>query len=423
MEQLKNVFLRSSGVVTDSRSVKPGELFFALKGDKFDGNLYAAQALEAGALAVVVDNPQVVQDERYILVENTLESFQELARWYRQQLHFPVIGITGSNGKTTTKELIAAVLATQFKTEYTRGNLNNHIGVPLTMLRIPNTTEMAVVEMGANHPGEIDFLSRIAQPSHGLITNIGKAHLEGFGGFEGVVRTKTELYRFLQETQGQVFVNGSDPLLMTHSEGMARIVYNHPDAEVRGEILDDEGLLKIRLDIDQNSYEIQTRLVGSYNLPNLIAAAAIGHHFEIKAENIAAALMAYTPSNNRSQLMITASNRVIMDAYNANPSSMQAALQSFMRQPWNPKAVILGEMLELGEDSPREHEQIARLALSGLFEKVFFTGQGFCEAQGGMWFENTQALKEYLSHHPLQGYLILVKGSRGNQLEQVIDVL
>ncbi len=423
MEQLFQVFLRSSGVNTDSRAVKRGELFFALKGDKFDGNLYAAQALEAGASAVVVDNPDVVENEQYILVENTLEALQELARWYRRHLQLPVIGITGSNGKTTTKELIAAVLSTQYATEYTRGNLNNHIGVPLTLLRIPRSAEMAVIEMGANHPGEIDFLSRIAQPTHGLITNIGKAHLEGFGGYEGVVCTKTELYRFIHETRGKVFVNGSDPLLMTHSEGMDRIVYNHPDAEVRGEILNDEGLLKIRLDIGQNSHEIQTQLIGSYNLPNLTAAAAIGHHFGIKGENIAEALMAYTPSNNRSQLMITASNRVIMDAYNANPSSMQAALQNFIKQPWQPKAVILGEMLELGEESPREHEQIANLALSGHFDKIFFTGQGFRQAQGGMWFENTQELKEYLKHHPLQSYLILVKGSRGNQLEQVIDVL
>lgn len=423
MDKIKELFLRSTGITTDSRSVKAGNLFFALRGEQFDGNFFAAQALASGALAAVVDNPDVAMGESFILVDNTLKALQDLARWYRRQLPCPVIGITGSNGKTTTKELIAAILSSQFSTEFTHGNLNNHIGVPLTLLRIPRSAEMAVVEMGANHPGEINFLSHIAEPTHGIITNIGKAHLEGFGDFEGVVRTKTELYRFLRETSGIAFVNGSDTLLMQHSEGINRILYNHPEAAVGGEVLRDEGLIKIGLRIKNNFYEVQTQLVGAYNLPNLLAAAAIGHHFGVSDANIVKALEAYIPTNNRSQWLETANNRVIMDAYNANPSSMQVALYNFMKQPHRPKAVILGEMLELGADSPREHAEIARLAASGRFEKVIFTGAGFREVNQGEWFENTLSLREYLRQHPLKGYLILVKGSRGNHLEEISDVL
>ncbi|MGC8866306.1 MAG: UDP-N-acetylmuramoyl-tripeptide--D-alanyl-D-alanine ligase [Bacteroidales bacterium] len=422
-ELLGTLFLQSTGITTDSRSVKPGNIFFALKGEKFDGNLYAAQALESGAMAVVVDNPEVVAGESFILVENTLTALQDLARWYRRQLSCPVIGITGSNGKTTTKELIAAVLNTQFSTEFTRGNLNNHLGVPLTLLRIPLSAEMAVIEMGANHPGEIDFLSRIAKPTHGIITNIGKAHLEGFGGFEGVVRTKTELYRYLRETTGTAFVNGSDNLLMQHSEGLNRIVYNDFEAAIRGEVLSDEGLLKIGLLIKNQYYTVQTQLVGGYNLPNMLAAASIGHFMGVTDENIVKALESYVPTNNRSQWLETPKNRVILDAYNANPSSMQAALLNFMKQPHRPKAVILGEMLELGADSSREHAEIARLAESGGFDKIWFTGAGFRDVKQGTWFENTAELKDYLRQNPLQGYLILVKGSRGNHLEEITDVL
>ncbi len=420
---LIDAFLKSKSISTDSRTVKPGDLFFALRGETFDGNLYAQQALEAGAVAAVVDNPAVAQGTGYILVDNTLEALQNLARWHRNRLQCPFIGITGTNGKTTTKELIAAVLATQYQTEFTQGNLNNHIGVPLTLLRIPLSAEMAVTEMGANHPGEIDFLSRIAQPTHGVITNIGKAHLEGFGGYNGVIQTKTELFRFIKENKGKVFVNGSDSLLMELSSDLERVLYNHPDALVGGQILQDEGFLKIKLSIEGVSYQLQTQLVGAYNLPNILAAASIGHHFGVSDENIVKALETYTPTNNRSQWLETPNNKVIMDAYNANPSSMLAALQSFTKQPWQPKAAILGEMLELGEESMQEHEQIARMALQEAFEKIFFTGAGFSVAKEGLWFENTEALKEYLKKNPLKGYLILIKGSRANQLEQIIDVL
>jgi UDP-N-acetylmuramoyl-tripeptide--D-alanyl-D-alanine ligase len=423
IEKLGSLFLRSAGVTTDSRAVKPGQLFFALRGENFDGNQYASGALEAGALAAVVDDPDIVKNDQYIFVENSLQALQALARWYRQRLTCPVIGITGSNGKTTTKELIARVLNIQFKTHFTQGNLNNHIGVPLTLLNIPTNTEMIVVEMGANHPGEIDFLSRIAQPDYGLITNIGRAHLEGFGGYEGVIRTKTELYRYIHEKGGSVFVNGSDTLLMKHSEHLQRILYNHPDAIVNGEIINDEGYLTFKLFIKNQSFDIQSQLVGSYNMPNLLAAAAIGQHFGVKADSIAQALATYTPTNNRSQLLTTPHNRVIMDAYNANPSSMAAALQSFKKQPFKPKAVILGEMLELGSESLQEHQNIAQWAASGEIDEIFLAGEGFREAKVGKWFENTLSLKEYLEKHPLKGYLILVKGSRGNKLEQIIDVL
>lgn len=423
MEKLIQLFLQASGVTTNSRTIKPGELFFALKGERFDGNLYAHQAIKAGALAAVVDNPELVKGEMCIFVENTLEALQALARWYRQRLCCPVIGITGTNGKTTTKELIARILNTHFKTYFTQGNLNNHIGVPMTLLNIPAHTEMAVVEMGANHPGEIDFLSRIAQPNYGLITNIGKAHLEGFGGYEGVIRSKTELYRYIQEKNGAVFVNGSDPLLLKHSEDLERILYNHPDAIVNGEIINDEGYLAIKLIINNQSYDVHTRLIGSYNLPNLLAAAAIGQHFGVVAESIAQALGTYTPTNNRSQWMDTPNNRVIMDAYNANPSSMVAALRSFKKQPFRPKAVILGEMLELGSEASQEHQNIALMAVSEDIDEIFFVGEGFREAKVGKWFENTLSLKEFLEKDPLKGYLILVKGSRANKLEQIIDVL
>ena len=425
IDKLYQIFRQYPIVCTDSRNCLPDSLFFALKGASFDGNLFAAKALEAGCRYAVVDNPTVKTDERYLLVENVLQTLQQLAAYHRQLLKPTVIGITGTNGKTTTKELLAAVLSTKYKLIYTSGNLNNHIGVPLTLLRLTPEHEIAVIEMGANHPGEIRELSLIARPNYGIITNVGLAHLEGFGSFEGVVRTKGELYQFLRQTNGKVFIHKENTCLQAIAEGLQQITYGESeDAFVTGRVTDTHPFLCFEWASAGMKHTVSTHLVGDYNLWNVLAAITVGLHFDIAASEINRAIHAYIPSNNRSQLKKTAHNELVIDAYNANPSSMQAALANFAKLQHNPKAVILGDMRELGVESLRLHaEMVEKLHHYG-FDKVFLCGEQFAATKSAYpCFPDTETLSRHLSAYPLQGYYILIKGSHGIHLENVIDFL
>lgn len=424
--QLYTLFLKSSGVTTDTRKLSLNGLFFALSGARFNGNAFAQQALDAGCLAAIIDDQEYATgDARLILVPDVLKALQELATHHRLQMPAKVIGLTGSNGKTTSKELLRDVLAQKFKTYATKGNLNNHIGVPLSLLEIQHHHEMAVIEMGANAQGEIAQLSAIAQPDFGLITNIGKAHLEGFGGIEGVKKGKGELFRFLRSNDRMVFVNAADPVLLELSEGLRRVLYGTDVYSPEVYIVESNPLLTIGW--SHQSYfktAVHTKLTGDYNIGNIAAAIAIGRYFGIDHELINSALENYTPDNNRSERRKTANNQLILDAYNANPSSMTHALKSFATSSDDAKLCILGDMYELGSAAPAEHAAIIAL-VHALKLKAIFVGSLF-QAQvqpNDLSFETTAALREYLDQERLQGQTILLKGSRGMKLEQVIDLL
>ena len=420
-------FLENQVISTDSRKILPGSLFFALKGPTFNGNQFAASALEQGAAYAVVDEEEFAVDARFILVDDVLATLQALATHHRRQFDIPVIAITGTNGKTTTKELVHAVLSTTFRVTATSGNLNNHIGVPLTLLSITKETGIAVVEIGANHPGEIDQLCRIAEPEYGLITNIGKAHLEGFGGYEGVVRAKSELYRYLAGRGGKIFLNKDDDLLKELAGNLPAITYGSYPASAAWQDFTAEPFVKLILILgDKEKMPVATKLYGSYNLANILAAACTGHYFKVPAIKIAEAIAGYEPSINRSQVKETDRNLLIMDAYNANPSSMKQALLTFAETHYHRKALILGDMLELGDESDAEHEAILALAETMRFEEVYLVGPVFTRVNrkreflcfqdvglAGMWFE----------HHPLNGVAILLKGSRGMKLERLVELL
>lgn len=425
IEQIHKAFLGSSGVCTDTRDIAEGVLFFALKGPRFDANAFAAEALGRGARQVVVDDPQVVHDERYLLVPNVLLALQELGRHHRRTFTIPVIGITGSNGKTTTKELLHAVLAADRPTLATAGNLNNHIGVPLTLLGLTGEHRIAIIEMGANKPGDIAELAAIAEPTHALITNIGRAHLEGFGGIEGVVRTKTELYAHIKTHGGQLFVNADDRLLMEKSTGLRRATYGTtPKADTSGALVGEGPFMELVFaGLDGRAYHVATRLIGDYNLPNALAAVAIGQHFGVTDDRIAEALAAYVPGNNRSEFRDTGRNQLVMDAYNANPTSMTAALRNFaaMRSD-RPKLAILGDMLELGADSAQEHEAIVAL-VDELGIAARFVGPEFQRRNEEWSYPDAASLLAALKKEPLTRHLVLVKGSRGIQLEKVVEAL
>ena len=426
MEELYRLYLSSKGICTDSRKLEVGQLFFALRGENFDGNDFAEIALENGAIAVVIDDPEKIALRNFYYVPDALTALQQLAQFHRKHFQIPVIAITGSNGKTTTKELISSVLSGKYRIKATSGNLNNHIGVPLTLLSIQADTEFAIIEMGANHLGEITFLCEIVQPDYGLITNIGKAHLEGFGNLEGVIRAKTELYKFLALSNGLAFVNGKDELLLTKSSNLRRILYNSDSSAVKGDIVDTTGYLKVSLRILNRDYLLHTQLVGAYNLPNILAAACIGNYFGVEDDKICEAIKNYRPSNFRSQFIKTQHNKLVMDAYNANPSSMEAAITNFVSRFESPKAAILGEMLELGLESKKEHQAIVDKIASANIQKLFFVGKNFSDIAlppTAMHFENATLLKDYLRKEPLQQYSILIKGSRGNKLETLLDVL
>jgi len=427
VSELYQLFLEQRKISTDSRNIEPGTIFFALKGDSFDGNAFASQALEKGAGFAVIDNEKFQTNLRCLLVDNVETALQQLAAHHRKQLKIPVIGITGTNGKTTTKELTGNVLAGKFKTVYTRGNLNNHIGVPLSVLSIKQETEIAVIEMGANHVGEIAELCQISRPTHGIITNIGRAHLEGFGSFEGVIRAKSELYHFLEENRGHIFVNNTDELLLTLGKNIQKNTYgSDANAGLVGEITRKAPFLGVKIQFKTGTRFIQTRLIGEYNFANIMAAATIGEYFGVEAEKIAGALENYTPSNNRSQWIKSTHNQIIMDAYNANPTSMQSAILSFADYPVSGKVAILGDMRELGKESQKEHRQILDFALAQNFESVFVIGDQFCKISENKevhGFQNVEEARDYFLKNPLQNKTMLVKASRGIKLEKLLEVL
>lgn len=419
-------YIKGRKVTTDSRNVNPGDIFIALKGENFNGNAFARMALEKGAAAAFVDE-QEYAEEGCIKVDNGLSFLQEIARYHRQQLGIPILGITGTNGKTTTKELCNAVLSTHFKTYATQGNFNNHIGVPLTLLSMDASIELGIVEMGANHPDEIKTLCDIADPDFGIITNIGKAHLEGFGNYENIITTKKQLYDHIRQKNGTIFVNADDALLMQLSEGMNRRTYGGQGEYLKGEIKQSIPYLVYSLKTLKGDLYIKTHLIGGYNFANAMAASCAGHYFGAEPLNIQKAIENYVPANLRSQLIKTAKNMVILDAYNANPSSMQAALANFIELKADNKIVILGEMRELGKDSPAAHQAIIRLAESGNFNRILLVGGEFEHSDNNLTFiqhfADTDALIAYLQQENLQSSCILVKGSRGNKLERIVEYL
>ncbi len=433
LEKLYEIYLKNSVVSTDTRAITSGCLFFALKGEKFDANAFALQALESGAAYAVVDNPAVaVGQDKMILVDDVLGTLQDLARHHRSTWDFPVVGLTGSNGKTTTKELIAAVLARKYRTYATRGNLNNHIGVPLTVLAIPPSKSdehnIAVIEMGANHQEEIAFLCTIAQPTHGLITNIGKAHLEGFGGIAGVKKGKGELYTYLSKKKRAVFVNAQDDTLMemaSKKHSFGEIVFYCTDrSEVNPTLMEESPFVVYE---NQEQQTIVTHLPGRHNFDNICAALAIGHYFEVPGEDAHLAVSDYQPDNNRSQVMQKGSNTITLDAYNANPSSMRAAIEHFGRSDAARKMVILGDMLELGTEAEAEHLAIGELVAAQDFAVVILTGPLMQHALPALpkayYIPDKFSLHNWIMDHPQTDTHILIKGSRGMGLESVVQFL
>jgi len=427
-EQLYEYYLRYPVICTDSRAVSEGSIFFALKGDSFNGNTYAMGALNSGAMLAVVDEPGIATDERFFIVDDVLTALQELALMHRLHFKGPVIGITGTNGKTTTKELINSVLSTSFRTHATSGNLNNHIGVPLTILSADlSSTEILIVEMGANHPGEIAFLCNIARPDYGLITNVGKAHLEGFGSLEGVIKTKSELYDFLKANGGKAFVCSGQKVLLQKAAELDHLSYGNDVSDYcYGEMISSDPFLKVKWYAEGKEKWIQSNLVGAYNVDNVLAAVCIGKFFKVSAENVVSAIENYVPSNNRSQVLKTASNQLILDAYNANPSSMRVALENFALMNAFPKIVILGDMFELGTESRFEHDAILTLLKDFNFSEVLLIGPRFFEVaaiSGFHCFLTTQEAYDWLFEHPIRNANILIKGSRGMKLETILPAL
>jgi len=430
IDDLYQIYTKYPKIITDSRQACPYSMFFALKGEQFDGNDFAAQALASGCNHAVVDTPVVVADDRYILVDDVLSALQDLARVHRKKLNIPVIAITGTNGKTTTKELMRCVLGTKYAVYATTGNLNNHIGVPLTILGISHSIQIAIIEMGANHAGEIKTLCDIAQPTCGLITNIGKAHLEGFGGLEGVKQAKKELYDYLNECKGVIFYHAENPVLagMLENARAETVGFgSEGQSDCRGRVLSASPYLKVELHIGADSYSVSTRMAGVYNFENLLAAACVGDHFTIPAKQIVPAIETYTPQNNRSQVLRTARNQLLLDYYNANPASMVESLNNFFGQIQGSKMVILGDMFELGEEAPQEHASIVGLLVSHHDVTRVVVGKHFYQSAKDFpeikSFREMEELKKWLADHPPGDMFILVKGSRGMRMEQLTDLL
>ena len=427
LTDLYSLYLKHPIITTDSRNCPPNSIFFALKGENFNGNAFARKALEQGCEYAVVDESEYAVNQQFILVDDCLKTLQNLANRHRKQFKGNVIGITGTNGKTTTKELLAAVLSKKYKTRYTEGNLNNHIGVPLTLLRLTGNEDFAVIEMGANHPGEIKMLCNICEPDFGLITNVGKAHLEGFGSFEGVIKTKSELYDFIRAKKGKIFIRHENRFLREPAAGIDKIEYGtENDLYITGALKDFGPFLSFEWKAQNAASRfVQTRLIGAYNLENVLAAVAVGTYFGVESSLIDEALGDYTPRNNRSQLKKTERNSLIIDAYNANPSSMAAALSNFEKMKTSgPKAVILGDMLELGEQSAEEHQKIVDLLDKSQIDKVFLTGDCFVSTKNKYrTFRSVSDFISEISEFELNGFTILIKGSRGLTLEKVIEHL
>ncbi len=429
---LYHLFQQHPLVTTDSRNCPTGSIFFALKGASFDGNAFAAKALEQGCAYAVIDDPRYAssQDKRLLLVDDCLAALQQLAHYHRQQLGTRVIGVTGTNGKTTTKELIATVLTKKYRVLYTQGNLNNHIGVPLTLLRLTTEHEMAVVEMGANHPGEIDQLVHLVEPDYGIITNVGKAHLEGFGTFEEVIHTKTALYRYLRtRPDSVVFIHNDNPYLMAEAEGLNLVRYGKSDDKetlpVNGEVIECAPTLTFRWRAAHAGWHrIATHLIGAYNIDNMLAAAAIGVYFGVTPQQIDEALADYTPQNNRSQLKVTTDNSLIVDAYNANPTSMMAALANFKAMKVSPKMAILGDMKELGVSNAEEHQRIVDYLAEAAFDEVWLVGDNFRATHSPFrCFADAGEVRQAIGVGKPRGYYILIKGSNSMRLAPLADLL
>lgn len=425
IKSIYSLFIQCDGASTDSRKCPKDSMFIALKGDNFDGNVFVENAIESGCKFALTSDEQRANNKTIFYVPDTLVALQQLASYHRQQMNATVIAITGTNGKTTTKELTSAVMKAKFGDDVinTEGNLNNHIGVPLTLLRVKAHHKYAIVEMGANHPGEIKTLADIALPDYGLITNVGTAHILGFGSFEGVIKTKCELYDNLKKHNGTIFVNGSNHNIFPKSEGANRIVYGVDGSSLNASVESADPFLKVKF---SNGYSAQTNLIGAYNLENVMAAACVGSHFGVDMSTIVSALENYKPSNNRSQFISTPSNKLIVDAYNANPTSMKAALDNFISlKSDSEKALILGDMLELGKDSEAEHGKIVEMIAASGIKKVMLVGQNFASvAKNGMsTFKNADELIPVLTDNKLNGCLILIKGSNSMKLTKVVEYL
>ncbi|WP_129020176.1 UDP-N-acetylmuramoyl-tripeptide--D-alanyl-D-alanine ligase [Edaphocola flava] len=423
---LYKIYLQHPDVQTDTRKLKSGDLYFALKGANFNGNRFAATALDAGAAYCIVDEADAVVDERCILVADVLETLQQLALHHRRQFTIPFIAITGTNGKTTTKELVTKVLSAKYRTYATEGNLNNHIGVPLTILKIRKDAEMAIIEMGANHQKEIAFYCTVAEPDFGLINNVGKAHLEGFGSVEGVRKAKGELYDYIREHQGTIFINSDLDYLGEMAQGIAhQYTYGTTNAKIIGKPLQSSGLLKLAVLSSGMETTIQTQLVGDYNLPNVLAAVAIGTYFDMDIDTIKSALEAYQPSNSRSQLLEKGTNTIILDAYNANPSSMKLALENMATLHTDKsKWLLLGAMKEMGESCYEEHKSLVDLAKHLNFEQVLLVGEEFESVKDQyQWFATSAEAYDWISRNPIVNSVVLVKGSRGSKMEVVLEAL
>ena len=427
-EQIYSLFEKHPAVSTDTRNIIKNSIFFALKGINFDGNKFAQEALDKGASYAVVDDKSLMGKKNHILADNVLTTLQQLANYHRKQLAIPIIGITGSNGKTTTKELIASVLQRKYNISFTEGNLNNHIGVPLTLLKMNSETEIGVVEMGANHPGEIAELSNIAEPDYGIITNVGKAHLEGFGSFEGVIKTKSELYDFLKANNKPCFINIDNEILVKQAKELQLLSYGTSEkADLKGYPEESTYYLIVKALFPKGWLYLKSRLIGGYNFENILAAARVGIEFNIDPLEIQKAIENYEPSNNRSQLLNKGSNKIIMDAYNANPTSMTASLSNFFKINHEKKLIILGDMLELGEDSPAEHQKIVELIKGQDITGIYLIGTQFMSTHSDKKikkFEKIELLYDYLYQlKKVENSLILIKGSRGIHLEKILELL
>jgi UDP-N-acetylmuramoyl-tripeptide--D-alanyl-D-alanine ligase len=418
--EIHQLFLTSGKVSTDTRNIEKGVLFFALKGENFNGNTFALQALEKGASYAIVDEDVAPNNPKVILVTNVLNTLQQLATYHRNYLRVPIVALTGSNGKTTTKELINAVLSQQFKTTATKGNLNNHIGVPLTLLSMNRNTEIGIVEMGANHQKEIELLCNIAQPDYGVITNFGRAHLEGFGGVKGVIKGKSELYDYLKENNKIIFFNVDDTIQYEKLKSYSNTYsFGKENATIAVTFLDANPFVNVAY----KEETIQSNLIGSYNFTNLAIAIAIGRYFKISSQEIKTGIEGYAPSNNRSQIIEKGGNKIILDAYNANPSSMEAAIENFSNLKDQNKVAILGDMFELGNDAPKEHQHIANLAAKLNIETLLVGDNFYAAATTLLKFSSFEDLRNYIEQHPLKNKTLLIKGSRGMALERVLELL
>ncbi len=425
IQNIHDLFIKSNKVSIDTRKIEPNSVFVAIKGERFDANTFAKEALEKGASYVIIDNAQYFIDDRTILVEDSLQALQELAKYHRQFLKLPIIALTGSNGKTTTKELINVVLSEKYNTKATVGNLNNHIGVPLTLLSFTKETQIGIVEMGANHQKEIEFLCEIAQPDYGYITNFGKAHLEGFGGVEGVIKGKSEMYAYLKANDKSVFVNLDDAIQNQKTEHFHRITFSQKDKNVN--VFIDSITANPFVRIKTLGVEINSHLIGLYNANNINAAITIGEHFEVPNDDIKTAIESYIPENNRSQLLTKGSNEIILDAYNANPSSMLVALENFIQLDKSNKTIIIGDMYELGDESLAEHKGIIDFLNANSDFECHFVGKDFFanKIQKGNFhfYESFDDFAKYLSSAKIENRTLLIKGSRGMALERTLELL